>query len=390
MKAIYKNFSFVLAVMLLIGIFFFVDPTFAKSSNVGQETIESTEETENFTITVTEGAGGSISVDKTEAAAGDEVIYTVTPDEGYKIKSVKIGDESIPVKKPYTEMEDSFTVTGDVELSALFTKLKTYKISTHTTKGGTITKTTKVKENDSVTIKAKQKKGYHLTELRVDGKSLGKKTSYSFKNVTRDHSIKSIFTKDKIGIMLDAGHYGNRYNHSPVFKSYYESNMTWQLHRYLKQELEKYNGVYVGTTRVSKAKDRDVYYRGAASKGYDLFLSLHSNYSSDFSDDAPMVIYQKKNGATKTLIKNIGSTIRETMGTRQGYTYWTRTNKDGKTEYYGVLRGAANVKTRGLILEHSFHSNYKMTKWLSSNANLKKLAKAEAKALANYYHLQLK
>lgn len=41
----------------------------------------------------------------------------------------------------------------------------------------------------------------------------------------------------KMKICLDAGHYG-KYNQSPVFKSYYESEMTWRLHRMLQAELE--------------------------------------------------------------------------------------------------------------------------------------------------------
>ena len=40
-----------------------------------------------------------------------------------------------------------------------------------------------------------------------------------------------------IKVCLDAGHYG-KYNRSPAVSSYYESDMTWKLHNYLKKELE--------------------------------------------------------------------------------------------------------------------------------------------------------
>jgi len=39
-----------------------------------------------------------------------------------------------------------------------------------------------------------------------------------------------------IKVCLDAGHYG-KYNRSPAVSSYYESDMTWKLHNYLKKEL---------------------------------------------------------------------------------------------------------------------------------------------------------
>lgn len=40
-----------------------------------------------------------------------------------------------------------------------------------------------------------------------------------------------------VKVCLDAGHYG-KYNRSPAVLSYYESDMTWKLHNYLKKELE--------------------------------------------------------------------------------------------------------------------------------------------------------
>lgn len=73
-------------------------------------------------------------------------------------------------------------------------------------------------------------------------------------------------------ICLDAGHYG-KYNQSPVVKEYYESDMNWKLHIYLKAELENY-GFEVITTRKEQAKDLGLYERGYKAKGCDLFLSL--------------------------------------------------------------------------------------------------------------------
>ena len=78
-----------------------------------------------------------------------------------------------------------------------------------------------------------------------------------------------------VKVCLDAGHYG-KYNRSPAVSSYYESDMIWKLHNYLKKELEAF-GIGVVTTRTNQNTDRALYERGAASKGCNLFISVHSN-----------------------------------------------------------------------------------------------------------------
>ena len=55
---------------------------------------------------------------------------------------------------------------------------------------------------------------------------------------------------------------------------------------------------------------------------------------------------------------------------------------------YGVIRYSANVGVTGMILEHSFHTNTRMTNWLLQDDNLRLLAQAEAACIAEYYGLQ--
>ena len=81
---------------------------------------------------------------------------------------------------------------------------------------------------------------------------------------------------NKVKVCLDAGHVGSKYNQSPVVKTYYESAMVWSLHLKLKAALEA-RGFEVVTTRKTIDTKMDVYDRGTASKGCDVFLSLHSN-----------------------------------------------------------------------------------------------------------------
>ena len=189
-------------------------------------------------------------------------------------------------------------------------------------------------------------------------------------------------------ICLDAGHVGSKYNQSPVVKTYYESAMVWALHLKLKAQLEA-RGFQVVTTRASIDTDLGVYERGTASKGCDVFISLHSNACGTESVDYPVVYraYDNKNNVD-TLAFKLAKKVGELMGTTQAGRTATRKNSSGG-EYYGVLRGARAVGTPCyMLIEHSFHTNTKATKWLSKDANLDKLAVAEADILAEFFGME--
>lgn len=191
-----------------------------------------------------------------------------------------------------------------------------------------------------------------------------------------------------VRICLDAGHVGSRYNQSPVVKTYYESAMVWKLHLKLKAQLEA-RGFEVMTTRVNIDTNLGVYERGTASKGCDVFLSLHSNACGTESVDYPVVYraYDNKNNVDALALK-IAKKVGELMGTAQAGRTATRKNSSGG-EYYGVLRGARAVGTPYyMLIEHSFHTNTKATKWLSEDANLDKLAVAEADILAEFFGME--
>lgn len=189
-------------------------------------------------------------------------------------------------------------------------------------------------------------------------------------------------------ICLDAGHVGSKYNQSPVVKTYYESAMVWALHLKLKAQLEA-RGFQVVTTRASIDTDLGVYERGTASKGCDVFISLHSNACGTESVDYPVVYraYDNKN-SVDTMALKLAKKVGELMGTTQAGRTATRKNSSGG-EYYGVLRGARAVGTPYyMLIEHSFHTNTKATKWLSKDANLDKLAVAEADILAEFFGME--
>lgn len=209
--------------------------------------------------------------------------------------------------------------------------------------------------------------------------------------------MKNVKTGHKQPIVcLDAGHYG-KYNRSPVVSEYYESDMNWKLHLLLKAELEKY-GIQVKTTRADKNKDLALEARGKVSKDCDLFISLHSNAADAESVKyvAAMYMVDDNCGVMDEQSKAFAAKIAKTVGEVMGLPYQTWSTKsssdrDGngyKDDYYGVLRGAHTVHTPGVIIEHGFHTNTATTKWLLVDSNLKKLAEAEAKTIAEWFDVK--
>lgn len=184
-------------------------------------------------------------------------------------------------------------------------------------------------------------------------------------------------------ICLDAGHYG-KYNQSPANKAYYESEITWKLHKLQKKYLKEY-GVEVITTRGSQKTDKGLYDRGAESKGCDLFISDHTNAVADGVNnqiDYPAA-YCAIDGSADGIGMALAQCVETVMGTRQPARIEHRRGSRG--DYYGVLRGATAVGTPGLILENSFHTNTRIAKWLLDDANLNRLAQAQADTIALYY-----
>lgn len=193
-----------------------------------------------------------------------------------------------------------------------------------------------------------------------------------------------------VKVCIDAGHYG-KINRSPAYPNYYESDMSWKLHLKLKAALEKY-GIQVITTRPTQAGDLRLRNRGNKSHGCNLFISLHSNAIASkpqSSTDRVEVIYPVS-GKASNLAKLLADRISKVMGTTKPYKTYSRKGKSG--DYYGVIRGATEVGTPGLIIEHSFHDfidgDRCPSKWLMVDSNLDKLAAAEAEVIANYYGIK--
>lgn len=288
--------------------------------------------------------------DSVEQSFADYILFLLYAKNSVNDTEYRYGPDVVNIKDPYKLIKEvgKRYATGSSYAENVYDVVKRYNLTKY----------------DDLT-------GVKLTDIMPESLKTGK---------LADDTGKSAKGKR---VMLDAGHY-DYYNQSPAVKEYWESKMTWKLHLMLKEELEKY-GIIVGTTRKSQEKDMALYDRGYASKGYDLFLSLHSNAVGDNVNekvDYPVCFVQISGKSDKIGIL-LSECVREVMQTNQPADHWSQRGSSGN-DYYGVLRGATAAGTVGCIVEHSFHTQTRATKWLLQDDNLRKLAVAEAKVISNY------
>lgn len=189
-------------------------------------------------------------------------------------------------------------------------------------------------------------------------------------------------------ICLDAGH-GAGYNPSPADPVYREGDRMFALQGYLQQALEE-RGVTVVTTRQTVTDDPDLLRRGAMAAGCDLLLSLHSNAVGNEVNDVVdyVAVFYPVSGRHQTLAQTLAEVIAATIGTRQIPQSLVRWNSAHTADYYGIIRNSVAAGTPALLLEHSFHTHPEVTRWLLNDANLRRLAQAEAAVIAEYYGLE--
>ena len=155
----------------------------------------------NFTITSTAGSGGAIDpLNTVTVAAGADQIFTITADTGYHITDVLVDGESVGVVSTYTfsavtaghTIAASFAIDGTVPEDLIITSTAG--------SGGTIdplgTVTVAAGADQIFTITADT--GYHITDVLVDGESVGVVSTYTFSAVTAGHTIAASFAIDDI------------------------------------------------------------------------------------------------------------------------------------------------------------------------------------------------
>ncbi|MGC9321378.1 MAG: InlB B-repeat-containing protein, partial [Kosmotogaceae bacterium] len=153
-------------------------------------TIHATFRLKSYTIAVSANppAGGNVSGGG-NYTHGDTVNLVATANEGYEFVNLTENGVQVSANTAY-----SFTATANRTLVANF-RLKTYTITATAGAGGNINPSGNVNvthgSNQSFAITPNT--GYDIEDVKVDGISVGAVSSYTFNNVTANHTIAATF-----------------------------------------------------------------------------------------------------------------------------------------------------------------------------------------------------
>ncbi|MBO4876345.1 MAG: T9SS type A sorting domain-containing protein, partial [Bacteroidales bacterium] len=124
---------------------------------------------------------------------GGSFTFTVTPEPCYEIGNVTVNGTAVTL-----DANNQYTInniTTNQNINVTFNQL-TYTITASAGNGGTITPgTTTVNCGESQAYTITPNEGYMISDVTVDGQSVGSVSSYSFTNVTADHTISVTFVE---------------------------------------------------------------------------------------------------------------------------------------------------------------------------------------------------
>ena len=152
----------------------------------------------NVTVTVDQPAHATITPGTMTYTYGATPSYMIVPETGYNIVSVTAGNAVITVT--YNNGIGTFTLPAlhqDITLTAT-TEAQTFTITVTQGANGTITPGTQtnVTYGSDKTFTIAANNYYAIVDVIVDGSSRGPISSYTFHNVTGDHTITAIFEED--------------------------------------------------------------------------------------------------------------------------------------------------------------------------------------------------
>ena len=174
-------------------------------------------------------------------------------------------------------------------------------------------------------------------------------------------------------IVLDPGHVKG-YNKGSV-AGYYDGTVMFEYAYMLGAKLAL-RGVQVSYTRGKVSENPSLTDRGKKAKGYDMFVSLHSNGSSSPAATGVSTFYSIKRDGDKPYAADWCKRLAALMGVRAR---GASTRKGGGDwDYYTVIQYAVKVGCpHAFIIEHGFHTNPAECAWLMKKENLEAMAALE-------------
>src|SRR5207249_1942311 len=181
--------------------------TYSFSNVTADHTIAATFAITTHTVTASAGANGAISPSGGVAVNdGDNQSFTITPNAHYHVADVLVDGVSVGAVTSHTLSN----VTADHTIAATFA-ITTHTVTACAGANGAITPSgaVSVNDGDSQSFTITPNAHYHVADVTVDGGSVGAVTSYTFSNVTADHTIAATFALTTHTITASAGANGS-------------------------------------------------------------------------------------------------------------------------------------------------------------------------------------
>ena len=153
-----------------------------------------------YTITVTDPTHGTITPGTSTYNYNQSPVFTITPAAGYGIVDVTVDGNSVGAVSTYTFP----ALRANHTLAATFAQYQ-YTISASAGNGGTISPvgTSNLVSGGNQTYTIAPATGYHVSDVFVDGASVGAVTSYTFSNVTANHTIFAAFEANEYTVTVN-------------------------------------------------------------------------------------------------------------------------------------------------------------------------------------------
>ena len=163
-------------------------------------TISATFALMSYNITVNAGSNGNITPGTGNFVYGSTPTFTITPNEGYVISDVTVDGNSIGAVDTYTFLP----LTSGHTIAATFAAAQ-FTITASAGNGGTISPAgaSAVAYNGDKTYTITANNGYHVSNVFVDGASVGALNSYTFTGVTANHTIYAAFEANEYTVTVN-------------------------------------------------------------------------------------------------------------------------------------------------------------------------------------------
>ena len=166
--------------------------TYTFNNVTANHSISATFALNTFTITSAAGANGSITPSPSVTVnSGASQTFVITPNNGYRAASMLADGVSVGAVSTYTFSN----VTANHAIAVTFAPVATYTISATVQGSGSISPSGKVSvvsgTNQAFTITPSA--NYQISGVRVDGRSIGAVSSYTFTDAAANHTIAASF-----------------------------------------------------------------------------------------------------------------------------------------------------------------------------------------------------